>query len=84
MLETLARLNIECLGEVRGECGRSAMDEMNNCPGVLAETSTYPQRSAGSSNCEHLILFHLIFLLVRGSKALPIGLLVGIFEQFYT
>ena len=40
----------------------SSMVDMSNCPGVMAETSTYPQRSSGSTNCEHLLIFHLIFL----------------------
>ena len=30
---------------VRGKCGRSSMDKMNNCLGVLAETSTYQKKT---------------------------------------
>ena len=46
------------------------MDKMNNCPGVMVETSTYPQRSPGSSDSEHFSTSAYISLF-KGVKKIP-------------
>ena len=54
-----------------GGGGRSSVDKMNNCPGVMAETPTYPQCRSGSTDSKHLFLLQFTFMFMRGCLLVP-------------